>query len=129
VADVGVALASYGAGIAAESADVVILADSIDHVFDGIQIARRSMHIARQSITVGLGLSAIAMVAAGLGLLAPVVGAAVQEAIDVAVILNALRAARNPRGAKNETASGALWAPAASRASMRESNHVSTLRA
>jgi len=129
VADVGVALASYGAGIAAESADAVILADSIDHVFDGIQIARRSMHIARQSITVGLGLSAIAMVAAGLGLLAPVVGAAVQEAIDVAVILNALRAARNPRGAKNETASGAPWAPAASRASIRENNHVSTLRA
>jgi heavy metal translocating P-type ATPase len=94
-ANVGVALASYGAGIAAESADVVILIDAIDRVRDAIEIARRTMRITRQSIWVGLGLSAIAMVFAGFGALPPIVGAGIQEAIDVAVILNALRTARD----------------------------------
>jgi heavy metal translocating P-type ATPase len=93
-ADVGVALASYGAGIAAESADVVILIDAIDRVFDAVQISRRSMRIARQSIWTGLGLSAVAMVFAAFGALPPLAGAGIQEAIDVAVILNALRTAR-----------------------------------
>ena len=59
-----------------------------------IEIGRRTMHIARQSIWGGLGLSAIAMGCAAAGLLAPAAGALVQEAIDVAVILNALRAAK-----------------------------------
>jgi heavy metal translocating P-type ATPase len=92
-ADVGVALASYGAGIAAESADVVILVDSVARVRDAVHIARRTMRIARQSIWVGLALSGVAMIVAAFGALAPIVGAGIQEAIDVAVILNALRTA------------------------------------
>ena len=56
-------------------------------------ISRRTLRIARQSIWAGLGLSAIAMGVAALGYLAPIPGALTQEAIDVAVILNALRAA------------------------------------
>jgi heavy metal translocating P-type ATPase len=95
-ADVGVALASYGAGIAAESADVVILVDAVGRVRDAVHIARRTMRIARQSIWVGLGLSGIAMIFAAFGALAPIVGAGIQEAIDVAVILNALRTAGDP---------------------------------
>jgi cation transport ATPase len=52
------------------------------------------MWIARQSIWVGLGLSGVAMVAAAFGALAPVPGAVLQEVIDLAVIVNALRASR-----------------------------------
>ena len=55
-------------------------------------IGQRTMAIARQSIWVGLGLSGVAMVIAALGWIPPVIGALLQEAIDVAVIVNALRA-------------------------------------
>ncbi|HEY5148172.1 MAG TPA: HAD-IC family P-type ATPase, partial [Polyangiaceae bacterium] len=93
-ADVGVALAGHGGGIAAESADVIILVDSLDRVTDALAIGRRTMHIATQSIVVGLGLSGVAMVAAAFGYIPPVIGAVLQEGIDVAVILNAVRASR-----------------------------------
>jgi cation transport ATPase len=68
--------------------------DRIDRVVDAVLIGRRSMYIARQSVLVGMGLSAVAMVFAAAGLLPPVGGALLQEVIDVAVILNALRALR-----------------------------------
>jgi len=97
-ADAGVALAGHGGGVTTEAADVIILIDSLDRVADAVAISARTMTIARQSIRVGLGLSGIAMLVAAFGGLAPVVGAALQEAIDVAVILNALRSAREPRG-------------------------------
>jgi P-type E1-E2 ATPase len=90
-ADVGVALASHGGGIAAEAADIIVLVDALDRIAETKVIADRTMHIARQSIWVGLGLSGVAMLVAAFGGLAPVAGAALQEVIDVAVILNALR--------------------------------------
>jgi heavy metal translocating P-type ATPase len=93
-ATVGVALASGGGGITAEAADAVILADDPGRLADAIAISRRTLRLARESIWVGLGLSAGAMVVAGLGHIPPTIGALLQEAIDVAVILNALRAAR-----------------------------------
>jgi heavy metal translocating P-type ATPase len=93
-ATVGVALASGGGGITAETADAVILADDPGRLTDAIRISRRTLRVARQSIWAGLGLSAAAMVAAGLGYIPPIAGALLQEGIDVAVILNALRAAR-----------------------------------
>lgn len=96
-ATVGIALASGGGGIAAEAADAVILADDPGRVVEAVQIGRRTLRIAHQSIWAGLGLSGIAMVAAAFGLLAPALGAMTQEAIDVAVILNALRASGNLR--------------------------------
>ncbi len=96
-ADVGVALASHGGGITAESADAVLLVPDLERIADAIEIARRSLAIARQSIVVGLGLSAIGMVAAALGALPPIQGAIAQELIDVAVILNALRASQPAR--------------------------------
>jgi P-type E1-E2 ATPase len=95
-ADVGVALAGHGGGIAAESADVVILIDDPARVADAVSIARDTMKVARQSISVGLGLSAVAMLVAAWGYLPPVAGAMLQEVIDVAVILNALRARGQP---------------------------------
>jgi heavy metal translocating P-type ATPase len=91
-ATVGVALASGGGGITAEAADAVILADDPGRLADAIVISRRTLRVARESIWAGLGLSAVAMVVAGLGHIPPTVGALLQEGIDVAVILNALRA-------------------------------------
>jgi heavy metal translocating P-type ATPase len=91
-ATVGIALASQGGGITAEAADVVILVDDLSRVAEGVRISQRTMRIARQSIWFGLGLSAIAAVVAAVGGIAPLQGAVLQEIIDVAVILNALRA-------------------------------------
>ncbi|MBM3908419.1 MAG: cadmium-translocating P-type ATPase [Gemmatimonadetes bacterium] len=91
-ATTGIALAAHGGGIAAESADAVILCDDITRVADAVRVGRRAVGIARQSIVVGLGLSGVAMVFATLGYFSPTTGALIQEGIDVAVILNALRA-------------------------------------
>jgi P-type E1-E2 ATPase len=93
-ATVGVALAAHGGGITAEAADVVLLADDPARLVEAIAISRRTLTIARQSIWAGLGLSAVAMVFAALGRIPPTGGALLQEGIDVAVILNALRASR-----------------------------------
>ena len=91
-ADVGVAMGARGTAASAEAADVVILVDHLDRIVPAIEIARRSRFIALESVFAGMGLSLIGMVAAALGYLTPVQGALIQEAIDVAVILNALRA-------------------------------------
>ncbi|MEO8317431.1 MAG: heavy metal translocating P-type ATPase [Bradyrhizobium sp.] len=91
-ADVGVAMGARGAAASAEAADVVILVDHLDRIVPAIRIARRSRFIAFESVFAGIGLSLAGMVAAALGHLTPVEGAMVQEVIDIAVILNALRA-------------------------------------
>ena len=91
-ATVGVALGARGASASSEAADVVVTVDRLDRVAEAISIARRSRGIAAQSVRLGMGLSLAAMVAASLGLLAPAPGALLQEVIDVAAILNALRA-------------------------------------
>lgn len=94
VAEVGVAMGARGAAASAEAADVVLLVDRIDRLRTGFVIARRARAIALQSVVVGIGLSVLAMLAAGFGYLQPVQGALLQEAIDVATILNALRSLR-----------------------------------
>ena len=91
-ADVGIAIGSRGISAASESADAVLVVDRLDNLADAISISRRSMKIALQSIVIGMSLSLLGMVAAGFGFLIPVAGAIFQEGIDVAVILNALRA-------------------------------------
>jgi heavy metal translocating P-type ATPase len=91
-ASVGVALAAHGGGITAEAADAVVLADDPGRVAEAVAISRRTMSIARQSVWAGLGLSGLAMVVAAFGYIPPTMGAILQEVIDVAVILNALRA-------------------------------------
>ncbi|MET3339572.1 heavy metal translocating P-type ATPase [Bradyrhizobium japonicum] len=110
VADMGIALGARGASASSEAADVVILTDRLDRVGEAIIIAQRARHIALQSIFVGMGLSLVAMVAASLGWLDPVPAAIVQEVIDVAVILNALRALNPPlvRGGPRLTAEQGL---------------------
>jgi heavy metal translocating P-type ATPase len=90
-ADVGIAMGARGVAAAAEAADVVLLVDRLDRIAEAFVIAKRASCIALQSIFVGMGLSGIAMIAAGAGYLPPVAGALLQEAIDITVILNALR--------------------------------------
>ena len=91
-ADVGIAMGSRGASASSEAAGVVILVDRLDRVADAVVIAKRARAIALQSIVVGMTLSAAAMGFAAVGMLSPVAGALIQEGIDIAVILNALRA-------------------------------------
>jgi heavy metal translocating P-type ATPase len=94
VADVGVAMGARGATASSEAADVVLAVDRLDRLAEAMRIARRSRRIALQSVIAGMGLSLVAMLFAAAGLLVPVGGALIQELIDVAVILNALRALR-----------------------------------
>lgn len=91
-AHVGVAMGARGATASSEAADIVVLTDRLRPIAEAVQIAQRTRAIARQSIVAGLGLSGIAMIAAAFGYIPPVAGALLQEGIDVAVILNALRA-------------------------------------
>lgn len=91
-ATVGVALGAHGAAVSAEAADVVIGVDDVGRVADAVEIGQRTLRIARQSIWVGLGLSGAMMAVAALGFIPPTVGAVLQEALDMTVILNALRA-------------------------------------
>jgi heavy metal translocating P-type ATPase len=91
-ADVGVAMGARGATASSEAADLVITVDRLDRLPEAIRIARRSRTIALQSIIAGMGMSIVAMLIATTGVLPPVYGAMIQEAIDVIVILNALRA-------------------------------------
>jgi len=93
-ADVGIAMGTAGATVSSQTADAVITVDRVDRVADALRIGRRSLAIARQSVVYGIGLSAVAMAFAAFGYIQPVAGALLQEGIDVAVILNALRALR-----------------------------------
>ncbi len=96
-ASVGVAMGARGATASSEAADVVLTTDRLDRVADAMEIARYARRIAVQSAAAGMGLSLVAMALAAVGLLPPAFGALLQEGIDVAVILNALRALRGGR--------------------------------
>ena len=94
LADVGIAIGAAGATVSAETADAVITLDWVDRVADAVHAGRRSLYIARQSVLFGMGMSLAAMLVAAFGYLPPVAGALLQEGIDLATILNALRARR-----------------------------------
>jgi hypothetical protein len=93
-ADVGIAIGVHGSTASSEAADIVLTTDRLDRLADAMVIARHSRRIAVQSAAVGMALSLVAMGFAAAGLLPPAIGALLQEAIDVTVILNALRALR-----------------------------------
>jgi P-type E1-E2 ATPase len=91
-ATVGIAMGAHGTGVSAEAADIVLLVDDVTRVGDAVEVGQRTLRIARQSIYAGLGLSFALMVTAAFGLIPPAIGALAQEVVDVAVIINALRA-------------------------------------
>ncbi|MGB7755521.1 MAG: heavy metal translocating P-type ATPase [Salinisphaera sp.] len=93
-ADIGVAMGARGAAASAEAADVVLLVDHLDRLLQGIEVAQHARRIALESVVAGIGLSMLGMMVAAFGYLTPVQGALLQELIDVAVIVNALRTLR-----------------------------------
>lgn len=109
LADVGVAMGARGSGASSQAADAVLTVDRLDRLGEVAALARRTRRIAMQSVLAGMGMSLAAMGAAAVGLLPALWGALLQEAIDVAVILNALRALRpGGRGARLPAADAAL---------------------
>jgi heavy metal translocating P-type ATPase len=97
LADVGVAMGARGATASAQAADAVLTVDRLDRLGEVLAVARRARRIAVQSVVAGMALSLAAMGLAFAGLIPAVWGALLQEAIDVAVIVNALRALRSGR--------------------------------
>jgi iron-sulfur cluster repair protein YtfE (RIC family) len=95
LADVGVAMGTRGMTAATEAADVVLTVDTLDRLGEAISLAKRTVRIARQSVIAGMVMSLMAMACAAAGLLPAVDGALLQELIDLAAILNALRALRD----------------------------------
>lgn len=91
-ATVGIAMGAKGTAISAEAADVVLLIDDITKVSKVIHIGKATIRVVKQSIFVGMGISFLLMIFASFGLITPSVGAMLQEALDIGVILNALRA-------------------------------------
>jgi heavy metal translocating P-type ATPase len=94
LADVGMVFSNEEQTAASEAADMVFLGGNFSLVIDSLNIAKRTIKIAKQSIFVGIGISILGMVFASMGFISPLGGAFLQEAIDVAVIINALRASR-----------------------------------
>ena len=91
-ADVGVAMGARGATASSEAADMVLVVDRLDRLVEAMTIAKRSRSIAVQSVVMGMGLAFGFMFLGAFGWFGPVAAAIVQEGIDVASILNALRA-------------------------------------
>ena len=104
VADVGIAMGARGASAASESADVVITVDDLSRAARAVQIGRRTMRVAWQSIGMGVGLSVALMLVAATGSLPALAGAWLQEAVDLTTILWALLAVRASRAEQAETA-------------------------
>lgn len=101
--DVGIALGARGSAAASESADAVIMLDDLSRVARGVEIAKRTFTIAKQSIWIGIALSVALMLIFSTGRFQPIYGAAIQELVDVVVIFNALRAHGSPRKSKQES--------------------------
>jgi heavy metal translocating P-type ATPase len=91
-ATVGIALGAHGAAVSAEAADAVITVDDVGRVADAVAIGQHTRRVALQSIGIGIGVSGSMMAVAAFGYIPPTLGAVLQEVLDVAVILNALRA-------------------------------------
>jgi P-type E1-E2 ATPase len=106
VSDVGIAMGAKGSTSAAESADIVILLDDVSRVARAVSIGQRTVAIALQSIWLGIGFSLVLMVLASFGWLPAIVGAALQEVVDLISILGALRAVNAVRAQLDGIAAG-----------------------
>ncbi len=96
-ADIGIVFSGTENSASIEAAGVAILGHDVMLIPELFNLSKRSVRIANQSVYAGIGLSALGMLVAAFGFIVPVEGAILQEGIDVAVILNALRAAFTPR--------------------------------
>ncbi|MFA6414511.1 MAG: heavy metal translocating P-type ATPase [Candidatus Paceibacterota bacterium] len=96
-ADIGIVFSGTENSASIEAADVAILGHDLSLISELFALSKRSVRIARESVYTGIGLSTVGMLTAASGALVPVEGALIQEGIDVAVIVNALRAAFKPR--------------------------------
>jgi len=117
-ADVGMAMGARGATAASEAADAVILVDDFSRVERVVRISHDTVRIVYQSIWIGILISIALMVVASFGVIPATVGAALQEAVDLATVLNALRVLRDPSrprepGGRREPARGAALEQAA----------------
>ncbi|MFJ7287050.1 heavy metal translocating P-type ATPase [Curtobacterium sp. NPDC098951] len=99
VADVGVAMGARGASAASDTADAVVLVESVERVAVALRIGRDTVRIARQSIWIGMGASVGLMLVASTGVVPAVVGALLQEVVDVVTIVASLRATAGPTSA------------------------------
>ncbi len=94
LSNVGMVFSNEEQTAASEAADIVFLNGNFSSVLDSFQDAKNTIKIAKQSILWGIGLSVGCMVLASFGVIPPIAGAVIQEGIDVAVIINALRSSR-----------------------------------
>jgi len=95
VADVGIAMGAKGSSAASDSADVVILRDNLQKVSDTILISKETMKIARQSVFIGIAVCTVLMLIAAFGVLPALIGAGLQEVVDLISITSALRALKD----------------------------------
>ena len=95
-ADIGIAMGAKGATAAGDAADAVILKDSLAKVVDAISIGRHTLRVAYAAIWIGIGISIALMLIAATGVIPAVAGALIQELVDLATILYALRALTGP---------------------------------
>lgn len=114
--DIGIAMGAKGATAAGEAADVVILVDSLAKVVDAVSIGKQTLRVAFMAIWIGIGLSVALMLAAMTGAIPAVAGALLQELVDLATILYALRALS---GRPTRLPSGAPSTPAPSGAGLK----------
>jgi len=95
-ADVGITLGGHSSTAASEAGDITIMVDNIERIQEVYLLSQRVLHIAVQCVLIGMGLSIVLMIIAAAGFIRPVMGALLQEVIDVIVILNALRVIIKP---------------------------------
>lgn len=95
-ADIGIAMGAKGATAAGDAADAVILKDSLTKVVDAVSIGRHTLRVAYAAIWIGIGISIALMLVAATGVIPAVAGALIQELVDLATILYALRALTGP---------------------------------
>jgi len=122
-ADIGIAMGAKGSTAAGDAADAVILKDSLSKVVEAVAIGRHTLRVAYTAIWIGIVLSVGLMLVATTGAIPAVAGALVQELVDLATILYALRAlggklpvlAEGATGQNTDVATRAMPRPAASR--------------
>jgi len=95
-ADIGIAMGAKGATAAGEAADAVILKDSLAKVVEAVSIGRHTLRVAYAAIWIGITISIALMLVATTGVIPAVAGALIQELVDLATILYALRALSGP---------------------------------